>query len=74
MTTTDTRIRPTVADNVAAEISRRGLQKTALLPVLPLSRNTLYSRLSGKTAFDTDELEKVAAFLGIPVTTFWGTE
>lgn len=56
-----------VADAIRAELSRRDLDGVALVEPLGLSRNSIYSRLRGKTPFDTEEVEKVAAFLGITV-------
>lgn len=60
-----------VPANVAAELARQGLAKSALIPVLGVSRNTLYARFADGPPFDTDELELIAVFLGVPVTSFW---
>lgn len=60
-----------VSANIAAELARQGLSKSALLPVLGVSRGTLYSRFADGPPFDTDELERIAAFLDVPVTSFW---
>ena len=43
------------------------------MPVLGHARNTVYSRFTD-TPFDTDELEAIATFLDVPVTTFWHKE
>lgn len=62
-----------VAANVAAELARKGYTKSALIPVLGLARNTVYSRFVDQP-FDTDELEQIAEFLNVPVTVFWRKE
>ncbi|MGO3844427.1 hypothetical protein [Agrococcus casei] len=68
------RLRPgSVAANVAAELARKGKTKADLVPVLGHARNTVYSRFTD-TPFDTDELEAIATFLDVPVTTFWHKE
>jgi transcriptional regulator with XRE-family HTH domain len=62
-----------VAGAVKAELARRGFEGSALVDVLGLSRNTVYSRLRGDTALTTDELAAIAAFLGIELDVIWAS-
>lgn len=56
-----------VAAAVRAELSRQGKPRTAIAAVIGVSRPTAYSRLNGATPFTTEELGKVARFLGTNV-------
>lgn len=57
-----------VARAVKAELARRGLDATALMEPLRLSRNTVYSRLKNETQFDTSELEAACVVIGIDLS------
>ncbi len=57
--------RTALADAVRAEFSRRGIHRTELAAVIGKSRPTAYNRLKGVTPFDSDEIDKIAAFLGM---------
>jgi len=67
MATTLTPFSRRVIGSVKAELARRDLDGAALVPVLGLSRNTVYARLRGEKSFEVDEVGKIADFFGIPV-------
>lgn len=52
-----------VADNVRAEMARRKITQSALAEKLGTSQALVYRRLSGRTAFDLDELGAIAQLL-----------
>lgn len=56
-----------VAATMRAELSRRGLHRTAIADVIGVSRPTAYNRLNGVTPFTAEEIDKIAAFLDIDV-------
>lgn len=58
---------------VKAELARRGLGGADLVEPLGLSRNAVYSRLRNDSPFDTEELEKVVAALGIDMDTLFAS-
>ena len=60
-----------IAANVRAETARRGISLASLGPVLGMKRGALYRRVHGDVPYTTDELAKVADFLGVPVSTLW---
>ena len=53
-----------VADRVRALIELRGLKKKALASALGITESQAYSRISGRVAFEVDELPAVSDFLG----------
>lgn len=55
----------TVADNVRAEMARRKMSQRALAAALGKPQPFVYRRLSGRVAFDVDELAQVAQLLDI---------
>lgn len=57
-----------IGENVRAEMARRSVSQTSLALQLSLSQASVSSRLRGEVAFDVNELERVARFLGVPVT------
>lgn len=57
-----------VGANIRAELARRGLSQRTLTNVLDVSPTGVSKRLAGVTPIDVDELGKIAAFLGVPVT------
>lgn len=61
------------ASAVRAELGRQGLPKTSLVPVLGLSYTAVHRRLTGDVDFTVPELDKVAQFLNVPITTLLGT-
>lgn len=58
----------TVGANIRAELARRGLSQRTLTGVLNISPTGVSKRLAGKTPLDVDELNKIAEYLGIPIT------
>jgi hypothetical protein len=57
-----------VAGAVRAELARRDLAGDKLIPVLSIGKNAVYARLRGERSFEVEEIAKIAAFLGIEVT------
>lgn len=56
-----------VAANVRAELARHNRSQTDLGQALGRSQPYVSRRLSGKVAFGVDEVESIAAWLGVPV-------
>ena len=56
-----------VAGNVKAELARRDLSGSDLIPILGISRNAVYARLRGERSFEVNELSLIADFIGINV-------
>lgn len=61
------RLDVTAAANIRAEMARRRITGRALADQLGRSQMWLSRRLNGDTAFGLDELEAVAAAIGVPV-------
>jgi transcriptional regulator with XRE-family HTH domain len=61
-----------VASNIRAEMARRKRTHAELASVLNLTRSSMHRRMTGEQPLDIDELHKIAAFLGVPVTTLLG--
>lgn len=57
-----------IGSTVRAELARRGEPISALLPVLGMSRTSLYSRIRGTSTFDYVELYAVAEHIGMTVS------
>ena len=49
--------------NLEAELARAGIEKKDLAAVLGISKNTLYSRLNGKTELTLSEARIIRAYL-----------
>lgn len=60
----------TIASGIRAEMARQELTQQALAPQIGMSQQALSRRLRGEHPFDTAELERVAAALGVPVAEF----
>jgi len=60
--------------NIRAEIARRKISQTTLAKHLGLSQTSISARLSGRTAFDINEIHAVAVFLGVPITVLLPSE
>lgn len=58
-----------VAENVRVELGRRNLAKTTLVPVLGVSYTAVQRRLTGELPMDIVELDALAAFFSVPLTT-----
>jgi transcriptional regulator with XRE-family HTH domain len=54
--------------NIRAEIARRKISQTTLAEHLGLSQTSVSARLSGRTAFDVNEVHAIAVFLGVPLS------
>lgn len=72
MTNTLTPFTRRVTGAIKAELARRDLSGADLLPVLPLGRNAIYDRLSGKKSWEVEDVAKIADFLGIPISILLG--
>ena len=46
-------------------LAERGISQRALAEELGISKNTVNAKLNGRTAFDTSEVMKLCAILGI---------
>jgi transcriptional regulator with XRE-family HTH domain len=65
---TETRtLRADVAEEVRALLGRRRMSDIALARKIDRSHTYLYRRLSGETAFDVDDLDRIAEALGVNV-------
>lgn len=58
---------------VKAELARHGKTGADLVPVLNLGRNAVYARLREEAPFDTDQLSRIAAMLGISLETLFAS-
>jgi transcriptional regulator with XRE-family HTH domain len=56
-----------VAEEIRATLARRRMSASALARELGKSQTYVWRRLSGETAFDTDDLESIAAVLRVAV-------
>jgi transcriptional regulator with XRE-family HTH domain len=56
-----------VAATVRAELARHDRTQQDLAHALGLSQQSVSRRLSGQLALDTNEIQAIAEFLGIPV-------
>ena len=57
-----------VAGEIRAELGRKGLRQWELAVQLDWSQSMLSRRLSGLIPFSTDEIERIARVLDIPVS------
>lgn len=73
MTTQPTEFSNRVARAVKAELARRDLSGHDLAEPLKMGRNAVYARLRYEKAFNTDELEATAEFLGITLETLFAS-
>lgn len=55
----------TIARNLSGELARHRKTQATLAKELGMSEKTVSERLRGKGAFDTEQLEKTAAMLGM---------
>jgi transcriptional regulator with XRE-family HTH domain len=62
--------RETIAGEVRAELGRQNLSQTYVCARLKWTQPYLSRRLTGQVAFSTDDLEKIAEFLDVPVIRF----
>lgn len=60
--------------NVRAEMVRAGRSQQDIADLLDLSQPAVSRRLSGEVDFSATELTKLAAYLSVPVSTFFDGE
>lgn len=63
-----TTLREHAAEEVRALLGRRRTSATQLARQMGVSQAYVWRRLSGETAFDLDDLEKISALLDVEVT------
>lgn len=56
---------------VLAIIKERGVKVTKINEVLGINKTTFYNKVNGKSEFKASEINKIAAFLNIPVSEFY---
>lgn len=61
------KLRAEIAEEVRALLGRRRMSDIALARTIERSHTYVYRRLAGETAFDADDLEKIAEALGVNV-------
>lgn len=61
-----------VASAVRAELARRKLSHSTLIPIIQGSRGAVYRRLAGEVPFNVDEIAQIAEFLDLPVSVLMG--
>jgi transcriptional regulator with XRE-family HTH domain len=62
--------RAKIAGEIRAELARQNLTYTALSAATGIDPSTLSRRLKGDKPFYLEELEKIAQFLGLPLSEF----
>lgn len=62
-----TTTREEIAANVRAALAYRGLEQSALAPVIGKSESAVSTRLRGVAHFRIDELQAIAVFLEVPL-------
>lgn len=63
-----------VAAEVRAEMARQKVSQETLCTRIGMSQSTLSRRITGEYPFDTSELARIAAALGVPVARFLPNE
>lgn len=66
-------LREAVVVAVRVEMARQGVTQTRLAELTGLSQAYISRRMTGDTALDVDDLDKVAAALGVPAAAFFPT-
>lgn len=69
-----TGLREKIAEAVRVEMARARVSQRVLAERTGLSQSAISRRMTGETAFDLDDLEKMAAALGIPTSTLMSVE
>lgn len=62
-------LRERTAEEVRALLARKRISATELARQMGVSQAYVWRRLDGRTAFDLDDLERVALLLGVPILT-----
>jgi len=65
--TTASTLSERVAEEIRVALTRRRMSAAALARQLGVSQTYVWRRLEGQTAFDLDDLEKIAGILEVPV-------
>jgi DNA-binding Xre family transcriptional regulator len=63
-----TPLRATIAEEIRALLARRRINGVALAVQIGRSQSYVSRRLTGETAFDVDDLERIAKVLGVTVS------
>lgn len=74
MTKTAADSRSHIAGEVRAGLARKGMTQAQLAEIIGISRPTLNGRLTGDSAFNTDELFAIAGALDIAFASLWPDE
>lgn len=61
-----------VADNIRAEIARRGKNQIHIAEVLGITRQAVSRRLRGDVEFRASEVTAIADYLGVPASVLLG--
>lgn len=67
-TLSGTPIRARVATAIRVEMARRQISQTRLAEMAGMRQAVLSRRMTGETAFDLDDLDRLATALGVPVS------
>lgn len=62
-----TQLRRTTANNVRAEMARRGVTQSQVASVLGIGQSAVSGKLIGRSPFDIDEIALIAEWLNVPV-------
>jgi transcriptional regulator with XRE-family HTH domain len=65
--TTTASLSERVAEEIRVALTRRRMSAARLARELGVSQTYVWRRLEGQTAFDLDDLEKIAAILEVPI-------
>lgn len=65
--TSSTPLRVRVAEEVRVALARKRMSAAKLGRALGVSQTYVWRRLNGETAFDLDDLERIAAILGVEI-------
>lgn len=63
-----TRLTDRVAAEIRAELGRQGITALEIAQRLSVSRSWMSYRLTGQQVIDLDDVEKIAAALGVPIS------
>lgn len=72
-TTEANALRRSIAEEIRALLGRRNMSRLQLARRINRSHTYMWRRLSGDTAFDTDDLQQIAAVLGVELTDLFPT-
>lgn len=72
MSTTTTRHR--VATNIELARRVRGISKRELAAAVPMSSSTFYTKMNGRVAFDSDDLDRIGEILAVDPGEFFSPD